>query len=242
MKKAFLFVFSLLLTAAAYAQNAEELVAKHIEALGGEAAWKKLNTIKMEAKVTSDAGAGMSILWTMTAMRDKAARMDVSVMGMNQTTVVSGDKGWSTNPFAGVTDPEPMTADQVKAMQEMTDLDGTLVGYKDKGYTVEYIGVEDVEGTEAHKIKINKKDGKTEYTLLDPTTFYEIKNIKIETVDGKEVKAESVMSDYRKVDGLVFPFSMQQANPMMGTMTITMTAINVNAPVDEKIFEMPAKK
>lgn len=237
-----MFFSILLFSFSSFAQNAEELVAKHIEAIGGEAAWKKLNSVKMEAKITSEAAAGMSILWTMTAIRDKAARMDVSVMGMTQTSVVSGDKGWATNPFAGATDPEPMTADQVTAMQEMTDIDGTFVGYKEKGYTLEYVGTEDVEGTEAHKIKINKKDNKIEYSLLDPATFYEIKNIKIETVDGKEMKSESVMSDYRKVEGLVMPFAIQQANPMMGTTTITVTAVNTNIAVDEKIFEMPAKK
>jgi hypothetical protein len=40
----------------------------------------------------------------------------------------------------------------------------------------------------------------------------------------------------------VFPFTMQQANPMMGNSTITMTELTLNPAVDDKIFEMPAKK
>jgi hypothetical protein len=243
MKKTILSIFTtLFLGVFAFAQTADEIIAKHIEAIGGEAAWKKVNTIKMEATISAEAAAGMSIGWTMTAVRDKAARMDISVMGMSQSMAVSGDKGWSTNPFAGKADPEPMTADQIKSMSDMYDVDGSFVGYKEKGYKVEYLGVEDVEGTEAHKIKIVKSATKTDYSFIDPTTFYEIKMIQVETVDGKEVESASVMSDFRKQDGLVFAFSMQQANPMMGNSTITTTAVTINPAVDEKIFEMPAKK
>jgi hypothetical protein len=175
-------------------------------------------------------------------VHDKAARMDVSVMGMVQTSVVNGDKGWSTNPFMGKTDPEPMTADQVKAMSDMTDIDGTIIGYKEKGYTVEYVGTDDVDGTEALKIKINKGDKKTEYSFYDPATYYEIKNIRVEEVDGKEVETATVYSNFKTQDNIVFAFSMQQANPMMGNSTITMTKLTFNPTVDEKIFEMPEKK
>lgn len=243
MRKSLFFVFTFLfLNVFAFAQTTEDLIAKHIAAIGGEAAWKKVGSVKMEAKITSDAAAGMSIVWTMTAVRDKGARMDVAVMGMTQVAVVNGDKGWATNPFAGQTDPEPMTADQVKSMSDMSDVDGTYVGYKEKGYTVEYVGTEDVEGTETHKIKVKKSETKTEYSFLDPVTFYEIKNIQVETIDGKETKTESVFSDFKQQDGLTFPFSMQQTNPMMGNTTVTMTTITVNPTIDEKIFEMPAKK
>ncbi|MEO6038680.1 MAG: hypothetical protein ABIQ93_09725 [Saprospiraceae bacterium] len=231
---AFLFVFS----AFAQAQNAEEIVAKHLAATGADK-WAKIKTIKMEAKVSAEAAAGMNILWTMVAERDKAARMEISVMGMNQIVVVNGDKGWNTNPFAGKTDPEPMTADQVESMKDMTDIDGTLVGYKEKGYTLEYVGTEDVDGTEALKIKVNKGK-KTEYTFLDPTSFYEIKKVEVEEVDGKTVESTVLYSNFKTQDGIVMPFSMQQDGGM-GNSTITLTTLTFNPPVDETIFEMPKK-
>jgi hypothetical protein len=142
----------------------------------------------------------------------------------------------------GKTDPEPMTADQVKSMTSMTDIDGTIIGYKDKGYTIEYVGTEDVDGTEALKIKVNKGDNKTEYCFYDPETYYEIKNIQVEVVDGKQVESATIYSNFKTQDNIVFPFTMQQANPMMGNSTITMTELTLNPAVDDKIFEMPAKK
>ena len=240
MKKSLFFVASLFLFCAfAQAQNAEEIVAKHLAATGGDK-WAKIQTIKMEAKISAEAAAGMNILWTMTASRDKAARMDVSVMNMSQITVVKGDQGWSTNPFAGKTDPEPMTADQVSSMKDMTDIDGTLVGYKEKGYALEYVGTEDVDGTEALKIKITKPK-KTEYSFFDPSNFYEIKRVDVEDVDGKTVENAVLYSNFKEQDGIVLPFSMQQVGGAMGNATITLTTVTFNPPVDDQIFEIPKK-
>jgi len=241
MKKA---LFSALLLvvfgAFATAQTADDLIAKHIKAIGGEN-WSKVEAVKMEANIAADAAAGMSIGWTMTTIRDKSARMDVSVMGMTQSSVVNNGQGWATNPFMGKTEPEPLTADQAKAMMDQTDIDGTVIGYREKGYTVEYVGKEDVDGTEAHKIKVNKGGKKVEYIFYDPQTYYEIKNVQVDEVDGQEVETSTVFSNFKPVNGIVMPHTMQQTNPMMGNTTITLTNVTFNPLVDVKIFDMPKK-
>lgn len=239
MKKLFFFVAFIISASFIQAQDAANIVAQHLAATGAEK-WAAIKTIKMEATIATDAAAGMTIIWNMTAVRDKAARMDVAVMGMEQTVVVNGDSGWSTNPFAGQNDPEPLTDDQVQSMADMTDIDGTLVGYKEKGYTLEYIGTEDVEGVEAIKIKVDK-GAKTEYYFFDPETYYEMKKIDVEEVDGKVVESATLYSNYKTQDGITMPFTMQQVGGGMGNSTISMTAVTFNPEVDESIFEMPKK-
>jgi outer membrane lipoprotein-sorting protein len=239
MKKTLFFAVSLFFAALGQAQNADEIVAKHLKATGA-ANWSKINAVKMEATISAEAAAGMSIAWTMIAERDKAARVDVSVMGMNQVVVVNGDKGWSTNPFAGQNDPEPMTTDQVEAMKDMKDIDGTLVGYKEKGYTLEYVGTEDVEGTEAIKIKVNKGK-RIEYVFFDPANYYEIKNIAVEEVDGQTVESSTLYSNFKTQDGIVMPFTMQQEGGPMGGATVSLTTITLNPKLDAKVFDTPAK-
>ncbi len=241
MKKTLSFAGLLLFfTGFAQAQNAEEIVAKHIAAIGGDN-WMKVEAVKSEAKISADGAPGMSIMMNMVAVRDKSLRMDVSVMGMTQTTVINGDAGWSTNPFMNQMDPEPLTADQVKMMKDMTDVDGSLIGYKAKGYTLEYVGTEDVDGTEAIKIKVNKGGKRSEYSLFDPKTFYEIKKINVEEIDGKQMETATVYSNFKNQDGLVFPFTIQQADPSMGGSTVTITSIAINPLVDMKVFEVPTK-
>ena len=101
---------------------------------------------------------------------------------------------------------------------------------------------EDLEGTEVHKIKIVKSPTKTEYALIDPENWYQIKNITVATVDGKEITAETMYSNFKKEGGLVFPYTIEQNNPMMGASVTTVTALKLNEPVDEYMFDMPATK
>ncbi len=241
MKKTLSFAaFLLFLSGFAQAQNAEEIVAKHIAAIGGDN-WARVEALKSEAKISADGAPGMSIMMNMLAVRDKSLRMDVSVMGMTQTTVLNGDGGWATNPFMNQMDPEPLTADQVKAMKDMTDVDGTLIGYKAKGYTLEYVGTEDVDGTEAIKIKINKGGNRSEYSFFDPASYFEIKNIRVEEVDGKVTETATTYSNFKNQAGLIFPFTIQQNDPNMGGSTVTITTVTINPTVDTKTFEMPTK-
>ncbi len=229
-----------LLVFAAQTQTADDIIANHLHAMGGNA-WETVKTMKMETKVSVQAAPGMEIPMTMTVVNLKAARVDVSVMGMTQTTCVNGDKGWANNPFAGQMDAQALTSDQVMDMKDMTDLSGSLYNYKAKGHSVEYMGKEDLEGTEMHKIKIVKSASKTEYALIDPQSWYQIKNITVSIVDGKEMTTENIYSNFKREGGVVFPYTIEQNNPVMGNSVTTVTAIRINEAVDEKIFEMPAK-
>jgi Outer membrane lipoprotein-sorting protein len=241
MKKLLSISLFFLFAIALQAQTAEEIVAKHIAAMGG-ANWEKVKTLQMDIKMTAQAAAGMEIPIKMTVVNKKAMRMDVSLMGMTQTMCVNGDAGWANSPFQGKMDAEPMTADQAKDMKEQTEVAGQLYNYKEKGYTIEYLGKEDVEGTECYKIKLVISPTKTQYSLIDPETFYEIKNITVSMVDGKEQKMESVSSDFKTIEGLVFAHTINQSNPMMGPTVMTVNNVTINPPVDNAVFEMPAKK
>ncbi len=240
MNKALISGILCLLVFTAQTQTADEIIANHLQAMGGNA-WETVKTMKMESKVSVQAAPGMEIPMTMTVVNQKAARVDVSVMGMTQSTCVNGDKGWANNPFAGQMDAQALTSDQVMEMKDMTDLSGSLYNYKAKGYSVEYMGKEDLEGTELHKIKIVKSPTKIEYALIDPQSWYQIKNITASIVDGKEISAETIYSNFKQEAGVVFPYTIEQNNPMMGASVTSVTAIRINEAVDEKIFEMPAK-
>ena len=239
MKKALIFLAFIISSSFLLAQDAETIVAKHLATTGADN-WLAINTIKIEAQINTDAAAGMTILYTMAAVREKACRIDVAIMGMTQTTAINGNSGWSTNPFTGKLAPEPLTNDQVKSMADMTDIDGTLVGYKEKGYTLEYMGTENVEGIEAIKIKLNKVE-KTEYHFFDPETYYEIKLVIVDEVDGKKLENSSLFSNFKTQNGIVLPFTTKQVNDFLGNSTITYTTITFNPMVDEAMFEMTKK-
>lgn len=233
MKKFFLFVFTIATVGFTYAQTAEEIVNKHIEAIGGAEAWKKVNSM-VTAGTFKVQGADINV--TQTVLHNKGSRVDISAMGMNGYQIVTPTAGWNFMPFQGQKAPEPITADDIKESLDDMDAQGTLVDYKAKGHTIEYLGTDDIEGVDALKVKETLKTGKVLTLYFDPKTYYLIKVVSKRKANGKEFDAATTLSNYKKLpEGIVVPWSVTQGN---GEMIIT--KIEVNKPVDENIFK-PAK-
>jgi hypothetical protein len=51
MKKLFVFSAAFLMGLSTFAQNVDEIISKHITAIGGAENWKKINSIVMEGSV-----------------------------------------------------------------------------------------------------------------------------------------------------------------------------------------------
>jgi hypothetical protein len=214
----------------AQAQTADEIINKHIEAIGGAANWKKVNSVITAGSLTVQ-GAEVSI--TSTIVHNKGARQDISVMGMSGYTIVSPTAGWNLAPWNGQTTAEAMTAEDVKESQDQLDAQGTLIDYKTKGHTVESLGTEDIEGTECHKLKITLKSGKTETIYLDPKSFYMVRMTGKQKANGQEVEVTTTFANYQKLpEGIVIPMSVTLP---FGEMTVS--KVEINKPVDESIFK-----
>ena len=213
-----------------FAQTAEEIVTKHIEAVGGAAAWKKVNSIYYEGKMTVQ---GAEINVTITALNGKGSRQNISVMGMTGYQIVTPTAGWNFMPFQGQTTAEPMTADELKQSADDLDVQGKLVDYKSKGHSVEYLGKDDVEGTECFKIKITTKAGNVETVFIDPKSYYIVRSVVKRTANGQETDVQSDLSNFQKLpEGIVVPFSITLP---FGEMVISKA--EVNKKIDESTFK-----
>jgi hypothetical protein len=213
-----------------FAQTAEEIVAKHVEAIGGAAAWKKINSIYYEGKLTVQ---GAEINVTMTSLNGKGVRQNLTVMGMTGYQIITPTAGWNFMPFQGQTTAEAMTADELKASSDDLDVQGKLVDFKSKGHTVEYLGKDDVEGTECFKLKITSKAGNVETIFIDPKTYYVVRTIQKRVANGQESDVPTDLSNYKKLpEGIIVPFSITLP---FGELVISKA--DVNKPVDESLFK-----
>ena len=137
----------------------DELVAKNIEAKGGATALNNLQTLRSTGKLLLPLQGQIELGYLQTQKRPDEVRTEASIQGMTQIEAYDGKEGWKISPFFGRKDPERMSADDVKAHVEDTELGGPLADWKAKGSTVEYLGTEDVDGTPAHKLKVVRKNG-----------------------------------------------------------------------------------
>jgi hypothetical protein len=223
-------IVGMLVSVFTFAQTAEEIVTKHIEAIGGAAAWKKINSIFYEGKMTVQ-NAEVNV--TLTVLNGKGVRQNISVMGMTGYQIITPTAGWNFMPFQGQTAPEAMTADELKQSADDLDVQGKLVDYKSKGHTLEYLGKDDVEGTECFKLKITTKAGNVETVFIDPKSYYIVRSIVKKTANGQESDVPSDLSNYKKLpEGIVVPFSVTLS---FGELVIS--KVEVNKQVDESTFK-----
>ena len=227
---------ALLVSASAFAQTVDEIVDKHVAALGG---MDKLNGVKTLVTERSLSVQGMEIPTKMSIVVGKALRSESTIMGNSMIQVVDGSTGWMIRPamMGGTGDPEDMPADQVKQQVAQLDPFGALVNYKAKGNKVDLVGTEKVDGKDNYHLKITTKDGQVMDEFLDATT-YMVSKVKM-NVAGQDGEIE--FSDYKDVDGIKFPNTMEMANPQAGTLTFVTNKVTINGPVDEAIFKKGAK-
>ena len=128
------------------------------------------------------------------------------------------------------------------------DFPDSFVDYKDKGYTVELIGKETIDGAETFKIKLVKEPLTIDGNQEDDISFYffDIENFvpiamqsEVKSGPGKGMTQEVTFSDYQEVEGLYFPFAMTQGVKGQPGAPITMEAIELNPTVDAGAFAFP---
>jgi len=223
----------------AAAQTVDEIIAKSIAARGGEAKLRAVKSIRLTGHI--EVGPGMVAPMTLVIKRPAMVRMEFTIQGMTGIQAYDGKEGWDVMPFQGKKDAEPMAADDVKEMEDQADLDGPLMDYKAKGNTVEYLGKEKVEGSDAYKLKVTKKNGIVETSFIDADSGLEVKTITKAKIRGNEAEIETAYSDFRDVEGLIIPFSLEQGS--VGSpqkQKITLDKVEINPDLSDVQFHMPA--
>jgi hypothetical protein len=239
-------VFVSLIASGAFAQDksqptVEQLVAKNIEAKGGAAVLHNLQTLRLTGKMLVQQGQ-IQLAFMEVKKRPEDVRSEASLQGMTQIEAYDGKEGWRVSPFFGRRDPERMSADDVKALVEDSEMDGPLVDWQAKGNTVEYLGTEDVDGTPAHKLKVTRKNGDVSFVYLDPDHFLEIRVLTQRTRHGAYEEVETDLGDYEKAGGVFIPTSIEFGRKgAPDKQRIIIDKVEANVPVDDTMFHFPGQ-
>jgi hypothetical protein len=230
-----------LAAAARSAPTVEQLVAQNIEARGGAAALKAMQSLKIQGKLLLQDGQ-FELQFVQTVRRPASIRTEATIQGLTQVQAFDGATGWQINPFQGRKDPERLSTDDIKSLVEtVADFDGALVDSQKKGNKLEYLGTEDIDGTLAHKIRLTRPSGDTEYVYLDPDHFLEIRLLSQRTEHGVRVETETDLGDYEKIDGVLVPFSIDSG--LKGSSDRQKLVVNkaeINAKTDDVGFAFPS--
>jgi len=168
-------------------------------------------------------------------------RQDVTIQGLTGSNAYDGKMGWKIAPWQGKKDPETMGEAELKSIIDSSDFDGPLVNYKQKGNKVEYVGMDEVEGTDTFKLKVTMANGEVQYFYMDTDYYVPIKIDTKRMIRGAEIEVETVLGDYKEVDGWYIPYSVEVgAKGSQFKQKIAYEKIEANVTVDDRRFSMPA--
>lgn len=235
------FTALLLVSAAANALTAEELVAKNLAARGGAGKIDAIKTLRLEGKLRI---AGQyELLFKEFKKGPNFVRDEATLQGLTQIQAWDGSEAWQISPFQGRRDPERMSADDAKSLADGASIGGPLANRAAETSNIEYLGTEDIDGTLAHKLKITRKNGDIEYIYLDPDYFLEIRTVDQLIVRGTQVESVTDYGDYERIDGVYFPLSISSYTKGGGDFSrqqITVIKASANVPMDDTMFAFPA--
>lgn len=227
-----------LLAPAASAQTADEIVARYVKTVGGMEKIQAIKSLRRTGKFTG--GGGFEAKVVEENKRPNMVRQEFFLQGMTGVNAYDGASGWKIEPWQGKKDAEPLGEEEMKQIVEDSDFDGPLVNYKDKGNRVEYVGLEPVEGTDAHKLKVTLKNGDVRYYFMDTDYFVPIKIETKRMVRGAEREYETSLGDYKEVAGVYLPHSVETG--VKGTpfrAQVNYEKIEANVALDDVRFRRP---
>ncbi len=236
-KSTLVVLFITLCTVSLSAQTVDQIIAKHIEAMGGTAKLEALKSVRIAAQMKA---MNVEIPVTTTIIQNQGFRTETTMQGMTIVQVVNGTTGWMINPLTGQTKATAMPEDAVKPLSGQTDLTG-LYNYQAKGYTLKLDGEENLDGARVYKITATLKNGVKQVNYISKDTYYILKIVASLPIEGQNVVTESKQSDFRKIDGITFPFSNEVTTSAMPDMNMLnkIISVEVNPKISPTIFDMP---
>ena len=246
MKTFTVVVVGLLWAATAAAQTADEVVEKHLAAIGGRAVLAKVTS--QAAKGTVDVSTqGISLPGTVEIYRkapNKArslVRLDLSAAGGTEVVVdqrCDGKTAFVSNSMQG---DREITGAQLEGMLN-AHFPSPLLVYKEAGAKVELLGRETVGDRAALVLQYTPKSGPSSKNFFDAETYLLLRNVTTVMVPeaGGPMDQTTEFFDFRVAGGVKMPFRIVQISPAQ-TMTVTLTSIELNATVDDAMFARPVK-
>ena len=228
-----------LLVAPLQAQSADSIIGRYLKTLGGLDHIQAVQTLRRVGRVMG--GGGFEAVVVQENKRPNKVREEFTIVGMTQITAYDGQSGWKISPFQGKKDAESLGEDELRGMVEDADFDEPLVNYQQKGNKVEYMGPDQFEGTDVYKVRATLPNGDSYTYFLDTDYCVPIKVEVRRMIRGEEQSYETVLGNYKAVNGWYLPFS-HESRSIGGSQgsKVTIDSVEANVPIDDSRFQRPA--
>jgi hypothetical protein len=233
MKKISLIGCLLILAGWAFGQELglDDILKRHFVTSGMEQL-QKVKTIVMKGTTIQNDAMPAKII----RVRPDKYLIEFDVADLTAYMGYDGENAWSTAPWTGNSKPQLMPEDRARDVKTRADFDGILYQWKEKGHQVELVGNDTVENNPAYKLKVIKADGGVEFLYISRSDLLLIKRSFSRMSRGKEVTMDNYYRDYREVQGIRFPFTIDTHFAGQPYNSLQLDTIELDVSVDMNIF------
>lgn len=227
----------------ALAQTADEIVEKHLAAMGGREALAKIRTRVSTGTVTVETAVG-PIPGTVEAFAKAPNKsrtlvtLDLSSLGAAKIINdqrFDGTTGYVIDTFNGNRD---ITGSQLEAMRN-NGFPTVWLDYRRRGIAIALAGNETVGGRPAYVLELTPKTGPRVRAWVDTETFMLVKtSVPLDAPPAGSSEQTTEFGDFRTVDGVKVPFSVKSVGAGQ-TVTAVLTEVKHNVEVDDAGFLKP---
>jgi outer membrane lipoprotein-sorting protein len=209
--------------ASASAMTADEVIAKHLEAVGGEKTIRDTETLFLKGTAFMQGTPLQMKMWV------KLPNMSYSEISMNNMVMgnsgCDGENAWLSQ--MGQT--YYLEGEMKQAAFRQADM-FPLLDLEKRGRTATYAGEATVKGDKAHKVEVVYPEGDTVVYFFDAETFYLVKE------DSKGSSESN--SSFKEFDGTMWPTKVTVTSAQ-GQQMITFDSVAINPDVADSLFVMP---
>jgi len=102
--------------------------------------------------------------------------------------------------------------------------------------TLEYVGTEEIDGSDCHKLRARHADGSVWTYFLDPDLGLLVKVTVEASINGEEVQWNATLGNYQRVEGVLLPMVLDTSNGLL-----LVERYQLNPALDAALFAPPAK-
>src|SRR5687767_13521020 len=243
-RRAIAAAFLLALGAApAAAQTADEIIEKHLAAMGGREALGRIRTRISTGSITlTTAGGPVSGTVESFAKAPNRSRtlitLDLTALGAGKIVNdqrFDGTAGYIIDSFNGNRD---ITGSQLEALRN-TAFPTAWLDYRARGLSIALSGKESIGDRPTFVLETTPKTGPRVRSWVDAETFLVLKtSVTINSPGVGDIEQINEFSDFRTVDGVKVPFVVKSVNAVQ-TATATLTTVRHNVEIDDASFVKP---
>lgn len=215
--------------------SVDELIEKHIAAVGGREALEKVKTTIMTGSFELPAmGASGTVTVHAKAPNKRLAVINIDGFG-EIFQGFDGERGFSVSPMGAVDASGQMLED----MKRDSILHPALQ-FKQLYPKIEIKGKEQTGGRDAWAVVMTPEKGSPMKAWFDAETFLLLKTSGVRVTDQGEAEITTEFSDFREVPGagLKMPHQMKQMLPV-GEIIMRFNDIKANVDIDDAKFAKP---